>query len=457
MKRLKHHDQIELFSYIGAWLVTASLIALLAGTASAVFLLSLDNATAWRESHSWMIWLLPLAGLLVGLVYSWYGEPVNAGNNLIIDEIHDPRKVVPIRMVPLVLGGTLMSHLFGASVGREGTAVQMGGALADQLTHMFKVKKDARRILLMAGMSAGFSSVFGTPMAGAIFGMEVLAIGRIRYDALFPCLVAAVLADQVCLAWGVHHTHYRIDFIPAFTIWSFLSVVIAGAVFGLAGMVFSVATGKASGIVKRYIKYAPLRPFFGGILIAAAVWFIGTDRYIGLGIPEIVRAFKEPLYPRDFMGKMSFTIVSLATGFKGGEVTPLFYIGATLGNALAPLLHMPFAFMAGIGFVAVFAGAANTPLATTFMAMELFGTEMAVFSAVGCFTAYLFSGHTGIYHAQRVGHAKSRRYRTLVPSELRISEISAVRRKKSFALSSEENEIKIQPKKDKEVTMESSK
>ena len=360
-------------------------------------------------------------------------------------------------MVPLVLGGTLISHLFGASVGREGTAVQMGGALADQLTHIFKVKKDARRILLMAGMSAGFASVFGTPMAGAIFGMEVLAIGRIRYDALFPCLVSAVLADQVCLAWGVHHTHYHIDIIPAFTMWSFLSVVIAGAVFGLAGMVFSVATGKASGIVKRYIKYAPLRPFLGGILIAAAVWFIGTDRYIGLGIPEIVRAFKEPLYPIDFMGKMSFTIVSLATGFKGGEVTPLFYIGATLGNALAPLLHMPFAFMAGIGFVAVFAGAANTPLATTFMAMELFGTEMAVFSAVGCFTAYLFSGHTGIYHAQRVGHAKSRRYRTLVPSDLRISEISAVRRKKSFALSREENEIKKQPKNDKEVTMESSK
>lgn len=293
-----------------------------------------------------MIWLLPLAGLFVGLVYSWYGEPVSAGNNLIIDEIHEPRKVVPIRMVPLLLGGTLISHLFGASIVREGTAVQMGGALADQLTHIFKVKKDGRRILLMAGMSEGSTSVFGTPMAGAIFGMEVLAIGRIRYDALFPCLMAAVLADQICLAWGVHHTQYIIGMIPAFNLWSFLSVVIAGAVFGLAGMVFSVATVKVRGIVKRYIRYAPLRPFFGGILIATAVYFIGTERYIGLGIPQIVRAFSEPLYPLDFLGKMNFTIVSLATGFKGGEVTPLFYIGATLGNARSPLLHMPFAFMA---------------------------------------------------------------------------------------------------------------
>ncbi|UGQ48326.1 voltage-gated chloride channel family protein [Massilia endophytica] len=387
--------------YIAKWSVLAALVAVLAGSASALFLFSLDAATAWRLAHPWIIWLLPFAGFAVGWIYLHYGRSVEAGNNLLIDEIHDPRNVVPLRMAPLVLGGTVISHLFGASVGREGTAVQMGGSLADQLTHLFRLRAGDRRPLLMAGISAGFSSVFGTPMAGAVFGLEVLVAGRMRFEAIYPCLFAAVLADRVGLLWGVQHTHYSAGALAPVGIWSIAAVALAGIAFGLMARLFASSVHGLSALSKRHIAYAPLRPFIGGLLIALAVWALGTQRYVGLGIPVMVEAFQQPLAPWDFFGKYAFTLVSLGTGFKGGEVTPLFYIGATLGNALAPLLQLPFGMLAALGFVAVFAGAANTPLASAIMAIELFGGGMTSYALVACLMAFFVSGHPGIYTSQR--------------------------------------------------------
>lgn len=395
-----------LLSHLLKWIVLAIVVAVLAGSASAFFLFALDWATRTREANRWLLWGLPLAGFAVGWVYLKVGRQVEAGNNLLIDEIHDPKKVVPLRMAPLVLAGTVISHLFGASVGREGTAVQMGGALADQLTHLFKLKHEDRRMVLMAGISAGFASVFGTPLAGAVFALEVLSTGRMRYEALLSCVIAAVVADQVGVWWGVQHTAYVLSHVPPITPWLLLAMVMAGVAFGVAGRVFAVGTHALSAWVKQRVAYAPLRPMLGGVVVAGAVLLFGLDRYIGLGIPVMLEAFTQPLPATDFLGKMVFTIASLGSGFKGGEVTPLFYIGATLGNALAPLLQVPFALLAAVGFVAVFAGAANTPLASTLMAMELFGGEVGVFAALACTTSYWCSGHTGIYRAQHTGHVK---------------------------------------------------
>jgi H+/Cl- antiporter ClcA len=404
-------EQFALLPQVSKWLLLASMVAMLAGSASALFLVSLDWATATREAHRWLIWLLPVAGFIVGWVYMKFGQSVEGGNNLLLDEIHDPKNTIALRMAPLILVATVTSHLFGASVGREGTAVQMGGALADQITQLFKLSAHDRRLLLMAGISAGFASVFGTPLAGAVFGLEVLMVGRMRYDALWPCFVAAILADQVTRLWGIQHVHYAAGPIPELSAWSLISVVLAGMVFGLIGMLFATSAQLLSARMKAWIPYAPLRPVCGGLVLAAVVWFGDGWRYVGLGLTPMAESFQQLIPAWDFAGKILSTVWSLGCGFKGGEVTPLFFIGSTLGNTLAPLLHQPLGFMAALGFVAVFAGAANTPLACTIMAMELFGAPIGMFAALACVISYLFSGHTGIYKAQRTGQGKHAAHR----------------------------------------------
>jgi len=400
----------SIFVLIAKWLLLSLGIGVFTGCASAFFLTSLNWVTNWRETHTWIIALLPIGGLIIGLAYHYWGNNVVKGNNLLLEELHTPKQIIPFKMAPLVLLGTLATHLFGGSAGREGTAVQMGGAIAGQFTHWFKLSDSNRQIIIIMGISAGFASVFGTPVAGALFALEVMAIGKLKYNALLPSFATAFIANYSCTVWSVAHKHYVIPNVPALTPITILYTVAVAVLFGLAALLFSKSVHFFSSVFKK-IKYPPLRPVVGGIVIALTVYFMGTTKYIGLGVPTIAASFTiaQPAYA--FLIKLLLTTFTLGAGFKGGEVTPLFFVGATLGSALFLIVPLPMALLAGIGFVAVFSGAVNTPVACTFMGMELFGTDCGLYIAVACIVAYFVSGRTGIYSSQIIGGPKDYVYK----------------------------------------------
>ncbi len=402
-------EQLPLLLYLCKWLFLSVLSGACIGSASALLLVSLEWATQYREHHLWIIALLPVAGLLIGLMYHYWAGTASRGNNYLIEEIRSPHDIIPFRMAPLVYIGTVLTHLFGGSAGREGTGVQMGGAIADQFSRLFRMRRRDHRLMVAIGISAGFASVFGAPLAGAVFGLEVIVVGRMRYEAILPSFLSAAVVSMVCHAWGVEHTHYVVSEVPFPDASNLLWTIGAGILFGLAAMLFSRSIGFWSGMAKR-ISYPPFRPLIGGLVIAAVVWMMGTTKYIGLGVPTIVASFSEQQMWYDFLLKILFTTFTIGVGFKGGEVTPLFFVGATLGSALSAVVPLPMGLLAGIGFVAVFAGATNTPIACTLMGIELFGAEPGLYLGIACVVAYLFSGHTGIYTAQLIGSPKHLAY-----------------------------------------------
>ena len=419
-------EQAHIARILMRWTLLLIPLSLSVGSLVAFFLWLLDIVTRCRQRHGWLLFLLPFAGIGIYFLYKLWGKNSERGNNLIMEEIHQPGGGVPARMTPLVLLTTIVTHLFGGSAGREGTAVQMGGSVACLYGKWFGLKNDDLRIMLMAGISAGFGAVFGTPVAGTVFALEVLAIGVIRYNALLPCFIASVLADMTTAAWGIHHTSYSVtSIIPATGAIPFLhadvslllKAILAGALFGLAAYLFSQLSHLVKSGAQQLIKIEWLIPFAGGVVIICFCYLLGTTDYLGLGVTaknetgvSIVNAFHAggATYWSWFW-KLLFTVITLSTGFKGGEVTPLFFIGAALGNTIAIATGAPVDLFAAMGFIAVFAGATNTPLACTVMGVELFGTSYTLYFAIACFTAYYFSGHTGIYSSQRIGTGKTDR------------------------------------------------
>lgn len=415
-------EHLSLGKYVVRWFFLTLPMAALVGSAVALFLWMLHEATVLRWENPWLFYFLPLAGIAIVVSYTRYGKNADGGNNLVMEQIHQPGGGIPKRMTPLVLLGTVVTHLFGGSAGREGTAVQMGGSIAQVFVRPFRLNEEDTRILLSAGVAAGFGAVFGTPLTGAVFALEVLALGKMRYNALIPCLMGSVLGDFFCTAWGIGHTPYHISgaamqiTLPVFRIDPLLSakIILASVAFGLAGFLFAELTHTFQRLFKRFVSVYWLRPVAGAALVMGITWLLGTRDYLGIGVTtatgqgvSIVNAFTAggATYWSWFW-KLLLTAITLSSGFKGGEVTPLFFVGATLGAALANLLGVPVDLLAGVGFIAVFAGATNTPLACTIMGVELFGSQYLLYFAMACFFSYLFSGHSGIYLSQRIGIAK---------------------------------------------------
>lgn len=395
------------------WILICALVGIFSGSASAFFLVSLEWVTQFRIQHDWIIWLLPFGGFLVGLSYYYWGESVAKGNNLLLEEYESPKKVIPFKMAPLVLLGTLLTHLFGGSAGREGTAVQMGGAIADQFSKFFNLDHSERRILIILGISAGFASVFGTPLAGAIFALEVLYFSKINFKSILLSFLVAYAAYFTVEFWQIKHTHYSIPTIPELSLNNIIFTLIVGVLSGFAALLFSRSTHFWGSLFSKNIKYPPLRPVIGGVVLAIAIAGLGFTKFSGLGVPVIVDSFSNPNQWYDFLLKILFTGFTLGAGFKGGEVTPLFFVGATLGSALSTVIPMPIALLAGIGFVAVFSGTTHTPIACTVMGMELFGIAPGIFIAIACTIAYFSSGSVGIYKSQIVKGAKYKLYQRL--------------------------------------------
>lgn len=395
-------------------LVLAAVVGAAAGSAAAGFLAALDAVTAMRFAHPKLIALLPVAGVLAALVYRRVGGRAERGANLIIDEIHAPGGGVPLRMAPLVLGATLLTHLCGGSAGREGTAVQMGGALAGGLKKLPGMVRVPQGMLLCAGVAGGFGAVFGTPLAGAVFAAEVLTRGRLSHAWLATCLLASLVGDQVCHMWGSRHEDYAvIANLSALSPELSIRQLALAAGFGLlCGYVARGFTVLAHGVGKLPLpanKAWWLRPVLGAVALWLFAFALQTDAYLGLGAsspdpsdPTLLTVWASGGATNwSWLWKLIFTAVTVGAGFKGGEVTPLFFIGAAFGHVVGPLLGLPLSLGVALGFVAVFAGASKTPLACTLLAVETFGGSHLELFAVACLASYLASGADGIYAAQR--------------------------------------------------------
>ena len=376
---------------------------------SAGFIASLEWATSTRENSDIFLWMLPVAGLAIGLAYHYFGAGLDRGSNLIIDQIHEHTEGVSWRLTPLIFVASTLSHLAGASVGREGAALQLSAGVADPLGARLGLGRPERSLLLVAAVASGFGSVFGVPVAGAIFALEVQKVGRIRHEALVPAFVASFVGDAMVRVVGVEHTTYRSFPDVEWSLPTAWRTAVFGILAGLVAMMFVRTSRTVKSLAVRVTTWPPLRPMLGGVALVVVVLLFDLRDYQGLSIQLALDAHAGSAAGQ-WVTKLAMTALSIGTGFVGGEVIPLVVIGALAGASFGSITGGDIALFAVIGSVAVLAGAANTPIACTILGVELFGGGGIAFFAVACAAAYAASGHTGIYHAQRVSAHKSGSY-----------------------------------------------
>lgn len=413
MEKIFRNNGVKIMTSFLKWILIGSIVGALTGLAITFFMKSLEFVTSTRINNSWILLLLPIGGAIVSFLYHKYGGDSLKGNNLVIDKINGYEGNIPIRMAPLVFLGTITTHLLGGSAGREGTAVQIASSIADGLGRLLKLDKIDKKIIIMCGVSSGFSSAFGTPIAGTIFGLEIATLGAMSYEALIPCFVAAFAGSLVTKFCGIEHINYLVLDIPDFSAILVLKIIFSAIIFGLTSKLFSELTHRLKKLFSSKLKNTSTKSFVGGIIIIVFTYLIGTRDYLGLSIPLISNSFTGTVNPFAFVFKILFTSITLATGFLGGEVTPLFVIGSTLGNTLSSILDISPSFLASLGLIGIFAGATNAPITSFILGIEMFGAQGSTYMFMTCAISYLFSGHSGIYTSQKITQSKTKSIKIL--------------------------------------------
>lgn len=373
--------------------------AVVMGIISFVFLKMLGLSSVFREFFPYCIWFLPLSGMLTAFVYKRYGGESSKGNNLIIQSANEGVKV-PKRLAFLTFIFTLLTHFSGGSAGREGTAVQIGGTLTSNVADKLGFKNENRKIIILSGLSAAFGSVFGTPLAGAFFGMEVCCIGQLSVSAVIPCFLSSYLANAVTLLLGATHEVHKISAIPSLDIKSVLVFISASILFGLIGKLFALGVKYLKLLYAKIFKNTVLSALIGSVIVVLLIVLLNLNEYEGLSTWQQTTAFEGNANWYDMPVKFILTTLTLGAGFQGGEVTPLFDIGASFGGWYANLFGIEPSFLAAIGLICVFGSAANTPITTIMLGIELFGAEAVPYFVFASLISFIASGKSGIYSAQ---------------------------------------------------------
>lgn len=389
------------------WLFCSIVIGVVVGLVGTLFHHMLNLATDTRYEHPWFLLLLPAAGLIIVLLCRHIGAQAEKGTNLVIAAIQSGERV-PLRMTPLIIISTTLTHLFGGSAGREGAALQIGGSLGNYFAKLNRYDEKDTRIAIMCGMSACFSALFGTPMAAAVFSMEVISVGIMQYAALVPSVVAALIACHISELTGLEGTHFDVTDIPALNTITGSKAIILAIVFSVGSIVLCIALHKVSHLLERLFHNEYLRIVVAALIIIILRYVLNTTDYLGAGTDIIAAAFVESCAWYVCILKIIFTSVTLGGGFKGGEIVPTLFVGATIGSCLAPLIGLPVSLCAACGMVSVFCGVTNCPLTSLLLATEMFGSACSSYCILCIAVTYLLSGYFSLYNTQKIIYSKYR-------------------------------------------------
>lgn len=387
------------------WTGCAGLVGLVCGVVGASFDLCVGWATGLRAAHGWLLFLLPVGGLLIVGLYRLAGLRQDPGTNLVIGSIRTD-DAIPFTMAPLIFVSTTITHLLGGSAGREGAALQIGGSIGSRMGRLFHMNERDLHLMTMCGMSAVFSAIFGTPLTAALFAMEVISVGEFYYAAIVPCVLSALVGYGIALGMGVEPVRFALSGLPNLGIVSVLQVVVLAALCALVSVLFCVAIHQTSALYQKHLPNPFLRVAAGGVAVVLLTLLCQTGDYNGAGMDIIGRAVAGSAHPQAFALKIVFTALTLGAGYKGGEIIPTLFVGATLGCVAGPLLGLDPAFSAGIGMIALFCGVVNCPITSIILSVELFGAQGMVLFGLASGVSYMLSGYYSLYSSQKIIYSK---------------------------------------------------